>query len=288
MKKTVKSYTIITLGTLLLAVGVHFFEFPNRFSMGGVSGISLVAGAAFGFSSPARLATFLNLLLLLVGFLALGRGFGTKTVYSVAVFSLLLNLFERYFPLSSPLTRETMLELFFDMLFISVGAALLFREDASSGGTDILAMIVKKYTGLAMGRCLLLVDFLVVLGAFWVFGIEIGLLSLFGIGLRAYVVDLVTEQFRAVRLFLVVTEKGEAVLSFLAASIGEGRILFVTHAIGFRESRSLILVALPRRGASLFRRSLHTVDEGAIALVTRCGDILSQKSLLESYIKEDV
>ncbi len=276
MKKTIKSYTVITLGTLLLAVGVHFFEFPNRFSMGGVSGISLVAGAAFGFSSPARLATVLNFLLLLIGFLVLGRGFGVKTVYSVAVFSLLLNLFERYFPLSVPLTRETMLELFFDMLFISVGAALLFHEDASSGGTDIPALILKKYTGLPMGRCLLLIDFLVVLGAFWVFGVEIGLLSLFGIGLRAYVVDLVTEQFRAVRLFLIVTKKREAVLSFLVSQSSGSRVLFVTDAEGGSLGTSLILVSLTRRGASLFRQSIHTVDEGAITLVSRCGDIISK------------
>lgn len=279
MKKAIKSYTVITLGTLLLAVGVHFFEFPNRFSMGGVSGISLVAGAAFGFPSPARLATFLNFLLLLIGFFVLGRGFGTKTVYSVTVFSFLLNFFETYFPLASPLTRETMLELFFDMLFISVGAALLFHEEASSGGTDILALILKKYTGLPMGRCLLLVDFLVVLGAFWVFGIEIGLFSLFGIGLRAYVVDLVTEQFRAIRLFLIVTEKREAVLSFLSAQLSGSRILFVADMGDVSFGASLILVSLTRRGALFFRQSLHTVDDGAIALAGRCGDIISKTPL---------
>ncbi len=276
MKKTIKSYTVITLGTLLLAVGVHFFEFPNRFSMGGVSGISLVAGAAFGFPSPARLATFLNFLLLLIGFFVLGRGFGTKTVYSVTVFSFLLNFFESYFPLSAPLTKETMLELFFDMLFISVGAALLFHEDASSGGTDIPALILKKYTGLPMGRCLLLIDFLVVLGAFWVFGIEIGLFSLFGIGLRAYVVDLVTEQFRAVHLFLIVTKKREEMLSFLANHVSKSRILFVTDGCSASFEASLILVSLTRRGVSLFRQSILSIDKEAVAFLGKAGDIISK------------
>lgn len=280
MKKTVKSYAIITLGTLLIAVGVHFFEFPNRFSMGGVSGISLVAGAAFGFSSPARLATALNFLLLLIGFLFLGRSFGLKTVYSVTVFSFFLNFFESYFPLSSPLTRETMLELFFDMLFISVGAALLFHEDASSGGTDIPAVILKKYTGLPMGRCLLLIDFLVVLGAFWVFGIEIGLLSLFGIGLRAYVVDLVTEQFRGVRLFLIVTKKREAVLSFLHTRAGGGRVLFAVDEVSSSFGATLLLVSLSRRGASSFHRDLLSVDEEAIAFLGKTGDIIAKKPLI--------
>ncbi len=276
MKKTVKSYAIITLGTLLIAVGVHFFEFPNRFSMGGVSGISLVAGAAFGVSSPARLSTALNFFLLLIGFLFLGRSFGTKTVYSVTVFSFLLNFFETYFPLSSPLTRQTMLELFFDMLFISVGAALLFHEDASSGGTDIPALILKKYTGLPMGRCLLLVDFLVVLGAFWVFGIEIGLFSLFGIGLRAYVVDLVTEEFRAVRSFLIVTKKKEALLAFLTTRISGSRILFVTDEAGDGYDASLILVLLTRKGASAFCQQLLAVDEEAVAFLGKAGDIITK------------
>ncbi len=279
MKKTVKSYAIITLGTLLMAVGVHFFEFPNRFSMGGVSGISLVAGAAFGFSSPAYLATVLNFLLLLVGFLFLGRSFGLKTVYSVTVFSFLLNFFEVYFPLSSPLTRETMLELFFDMLFISVGAALLFHEEASSGGTDIPALILKKYTGLPMGRCLLLIDFSVVLGAFWVFGIEIGLLSLFGIGLRAYVVDLVTEQFRAYCLCLIVTEKREEVLAFLNTRRFGGRVLFAVDETGEGFGASLFLVSLKARGASAFCHQLLSADEEAIAFLGKGGNVFTKKPL---------
>ena len=155
--RIVMEYGILTGSTLLLIVGVYFFKFPNHFSFGGVSGLAVVLSAVFPLSA-STINMLVNALLLVLGFLFLGRDFGIKTVYVTVLHSLGLQAMEIWFPMEKPITDQPLLELVFAILLPAFSAALLFNIGASSGGTDIIAMILRKHSSVNIGTALLIVD----------------------------------------------------------------------------------------------------------------------------------
>ena len=138
--QTLKEYAVITAAVLIMDIGIYVFKFPNNFSFGGVSGMAVVICRFLPFTA-SQINLFINLLLLLVGFAVLGRNFGVKTAYVTVLSSVLLNIFEKLFPMAHPLTDEIMLELCFAIILPALAAALLFFENASGGGTDIMPLL---------------------------------------------------------------------------------------------------------------------------------------------------
>ncbi|MDD4112946.1 MAG: YitT family protein, partial [Herbinix sp.] len=160
VKSKIKEYIMITIGVLLVVVGVYFFKFPNNFSIGGVTGIAIILSSLLGNAiSSGTIVLVLNLLLLVIGYLFLGKTFGNRTAYGTILMSLSLQLLELVAPLKSPLTSEPMLELSFAVILPAVGSAILFNIGSSTGGTDVIAMLLKKYTNIDIGLALLLTDF---------------------------------------------------------------------------------------------------------------------------------
>ena len=150
-KRTAWEYILITASTLCMAIGIYYFKFPNNFTFGGVSGLSVVL-SPFLPISPSSVNFIINALLLVLGFLFLGRGFGVRTVYSSTLLSVALSVLDQAAPLAAPLTDEPLLELVFAVLLPGFGSAVLFNIGASSGGTDVVAMILRKYTSVDIGR----------------------------------------------------------------------------------------------------------------------------------------
>ncbi len=275
MKKTLKSYLIITLGTIFVASGVYFFEFSNNFSTGGASGIAIVLSNVFGKISPSKIVTIINIFLLVLGFLVFGKKFALKTIYSTLLLSFLLNLFEGIFPINKPFTDQKMLELFFDMILVSLGSALIFNEEASSGGTDILAMILKKFTELDIGKALMVVDFFVVLAAFSVFGVELGMFSLFALVIRTLVVDNAIESLNTSKFFLVITDKDEEILRYITENLKRGAT-FSEHFRGAYtgEDKTMIMVVVDRRQAVRLKHKIKEVDPRAFTVISTSSDII--------------
>ncbi|HPJ76042.1 MAG TPA: YitT family protein, partial [Clostridia bacterium] len=159
VKGVIKDYTLITLGVLFVTIGVYFFKFPNNFAIGGVTGLAMILSNALGGTvSSGTIVLVVNVILLIIGYLVLGKKFGNRTLYGSLLFSLSLNLLEILVPMTGPITDEPLLELAFAVMFPALGSAILFNIGASTGGTDIVAMLLKKYTSWDIGRSLLLTD----------------------------------------------------------------------------------------------------------------------------------
>ncbi len=155
--ETIMEYLILTVATAFLVVGVYVFKFPNHFSFGGVTGIAVVLGELAPIS-PATINFIINMALLVLGFLFLGRDTGLKTVYVSLLTSVGLSLMEWLAPMEKPLTTEPVLELLFAIVLPAVSSAILFNIGASGGGTDIVAMILQKHTSVSIGVALFIVD----------------------------------------------------------------------------------------------------------------------------------
>jgi uncharacterized membrane-anchored protein YitT (DUF2179 family) len=162
-KQMIKEFLLLNIGVIIVAAGVYFFKLPNNFTTGGVTAIAIVLAELipFGISAGTYISA-LNMLFLILGFIFINKDFGAKTIYGSLLFSAVIKGFEYLVPLDGPLTEQKLLELVFAMLIPAMGTAILFNINGSSGGTDILALIVRRYSGMNIGRALFFTDILIV------------------------------------------------------------------------------------------------------------------------------
>ena len=191
--KYFKSFCLITISITIMCIGVYFFKFPNNFTFGGVTGAAVVFAKITPLSA-SMFSTIVNIVLLLIGFIFLGKDFAIKTTYATVLMSFELLGFEKLYPLSKPLSNEPMLELIFAIALPAIASALLFYDGASSGGTDVIAMIVKKYTHVSdIGIALFLTDLIMIIIACFVFDIKTALYSFVGLVVKSFLIDSIIE-----------------------------------------------------------------------------------------------
>ncbi len=271
-----KEFGWLNLGTVILAVGVYFFKFPNHFTTGGVSGISILVAHYLPSVTTATMNLILNVALLIVGAAFLGRGFGAKTAYSALVSSGLTLLLEKLAPMSAPMTSQPLLELLFAVGLPAVGSAILFNVDASSGGTDIIAMLVKKYSHMNIGLALGIADLIVAVGACFAFGMETGLFSLFGLFLKSYMVDVVMDNLRTYKVFQIITNDPDPICKYImenlhhSATIMDGRGSF-TH-----EERKIIMTVINRSQAIRLQLFVRATDPHSFITITSSSEIVGK------------
>ncbi len=276
LKRGFREFALLTLGTALVAVGVYFFKFPNHISTGGVTGLAVVLSAAFPAVSSSTFASVINLVFLALGFLFLNKGFGLRTVYCSLLFSALLSGLEWLCPLARPLTDEVLMELFFAVIFPALGSAVLFNLDGSTGGTDILAMILKKYTSLDIGMALLCVDVLIVLSTFLFLDLETGLLSVLGLLLKTVLVDNVIESLNRKKSFIAVTSHPEEVRGYILNTLHRSATIWRAEGAYSHEGRWVVLTALSRSQAVALRRYLRSTEQDAFMLILNSSEIFGK------------
>ena len=271
-------YVYLTVGILFTAVGIYFFKFPNNFSTGGVSGLSLILGRVFPSPvlTPSVFMLIINAALLVVGFVVLGKSFAFSTVYCSMLLSLATAGMERIWPLAAPMTDQPLLELCFAVLLPSFGSAILFHFDASSGGTDIIAMIVRKYTSLNIGMALLVADAFIAGSAIFIFGVEAGLFSILGLMMKSLMVDFVTDSFRMRKCFQIITTNPDPVVKFITVDLHRGATLEGVYGAYHHEKKTMIITVLTRAQALMLRRYLHANDPHAFMIITSSTEIVGK------------
>ena len=276
VKQFLTEYALLTLGTALVAMGTYFFKFPNHFSTGGVTGIAVILSSIFPSISSSLFASVINVAFLLLGFGVLNRGFGVRTVYCSLLFSGMLAGLEWLVPLSSPLTDEKLLELFFGVILPALGSAILFNTQGSTGGTDILAMILKKFTSLDIGMALLYVDVLIAGSTLILIDIETGLFSLLGLVLKSVLVDSVIESLNRKKSFILVTSCPEEVCDFITHTLHRSATFWKGEGAYSHQDKWVVLTALSRAQAVALRRHLKSLDPHAFMLITNSSEIFGK------------
>ncbi len=276
MKEKLRDIFWMTAGSFLTAVGVYLFKFPNHFSTGGVSGLGVVLGAVFPGITPGGIVSIINVAFLILGFIFLKKSFGIKTVYCSVLFSGLLQLFEVVFPLDAPLTNQPLLELFFAVILPALGSGILFNIGASTGGTDIAALILKKYSALDTGMALLLSDFLIAAATLVVFDPTTGLFSILGLVLKSVLVDSVIESLNRKKSFTVITGKPHEVCDYITHTLGRGATVWQAKGAYTEETHWVVLTALSRSQAVALRTYAKSVDPHAFLLITNSSEIFGK------------
>lgn len=268
----------MTLGTVLVSIGVYFFKFPNHFSMGGVSGLAILLGelVKVPWLTPSVFNGVINILFLFLGFALLNRGFGVKTVYCSLLYSGLVQVLEWLCPITRPLTDELMLELFFAVLLPALGSAIIFNMNASTGGTDIAAMILKKYTGLDVGTALLFSDLFIAAAALFIFDIKAGLCSLLGLVLKSVLVDSVIESLNRRKALIIITTRPQECCDYITHTLIRGATIWDGKGAYTQEEHWVVLTVVSRGQAILLRRYMMELDPMAFTIATNSSEIFGK------------
>ena len=269
--KLFKDYIVITLAVIIMDLGIYAFKFPNHFSFGGVSGLAVVLNEILGISA-AQINLVINLALLVIGFAVLGKSFGLKTAYATVLSSVVLSLMEKMMPISAPLTNQPMLELAYAIALPAVAAAMLFYVDASGGGTDIVAMILKKYTTIDIGTALLISDVAIVALSFIAFDVRTGLFSVCGLLAKSIFVDRTMDQMRLCKYFTIISSDPEPICDFIQNVLNRSTTLYNAEGGYSHENKKVILCALDRRQAVILQRFIRQTVDSAFIMITKSSE----------------
>lgn len=275
MKSKLKNFSLLTISTLIMAVGIYFFKFTNNFTFGGITGIAVLV-AKFLSISASDFSFVVNILLLIIGWIVLGKSFAEKTAYSTILLSVSLSLLERIYPMSHPLTNEPLLELIFAILLPALGSAILFNIGASSGGTDVIAMILKKYTSVDIGKGLMISDLIFTLAGFLVFNVKTGLYSLFGLIMRSALIDNFIESFNRSKYFHVVTSNATCICDFIQNDLQRGATIVNATGAFTGDDKYIILTVLSPSQAVKLRNFIKEHDPKAFLLVSNTSEIIGK------------
>ena len=272
---TLREYFLLTVSTLILVVGVYLFKFPNNFSFGGVTGIAVVLSAVLP-ATPGNLTFIINMLLLLLGFIFLGKDAGIKTVYVSVLTSVGLSAAEILFPMEHPLTQQPVLELIFAIVLPAFSAAIFFNMGASGGGTDILAMILKKYTSFNIGSALFVVDLLITVAACFIFDPTTGLFSFTGLMAKSLVIDGVIENINLCKYFTIVCDEPDPICDFIHDALNRSATIFKGEGTYTHQQKFIILTVMKRSQAVQLRNFLKKNDPGAFMMITNSSEIIGK------------
>lgn len=275
VKSGILDYAIITVAVFIMDLGIHVFQFTNHFSFGGVSGMSVVLHQLTGFPA-AQINLVINMALLLLGFAVLGKSFGLKTAYVVVLSSVILNVMDEVMPLEQTLTNQPMLELVYAIALSAVAAALFFYVDASGGGTDIIAMVLKKYTTVDIATALLLTDALIAASSFLIFDVRTGLFSVCGLILKSMFVDRTMEQMRLRKYFTIICTDPKPICDFIQNELKRSTTIYNAEGGYSHENKKVILCALDCRQAVILQRYIRRADSQAFIMVTKSSEIIGK------------
>ena len=302
-------FLFLNAGVLMLAVGIYFFKAPNGFATGGVSGISIIlAKITKGLLTSEQTKDFfaflpdviknnltqsvymliINSILLVVGVIILGKKCGALTFYCSLMMSAVNFLLEKFVPVESipgaiigengvaKLTGQPMLELVFAVMLTGIGSAILFKCNASSGGTDIVALILKKYTSLNVGTALLITDVITAASTIFIFGVEVGLFSLLGLFAKVFVVDDILDSMNMCKSFTIITTKPRQIEDYITKKMKRGATVYHAEGAYTHKDKTVILTVCRRSEAIKLRKKVKEIDEHSFMVITKTSEIMGK------------
>ncbi|MEG2353395.1 MAG: YitT family protein [Clostridium sp.] len=276
MKKQIKDYIVILIGVMLVAGGVYFFLMPNDIAAGGINGLAMVVNKFIPALPVGAVMFGIDLVLFIVAFTVIGANFGAKTIFASFSLSGTILVLEKLVPMTTTLTNDMFIELIFGIIIQAMGLALVFNADASTGGTDIIAKIINKYTKINIGKAILLADLVVVLLALIAFGFKSGLYSLFAVILNGLVIDKVIEGLNVCMEIKVVSPEIEKIEKFILDELGRGATRYYGMGSYSKKDMEILLAILDRNEFIKLKNYIKEVDPAAFVSVTEAYDTLGE------------
>jgi uncharacterized membrane-anchored protein YitT (DUF2179 family) len=269
-------FVLLNLGLIVTAIGIAIFKTPNHFAFGGTSGLSIILSSLFPQWDVGAFMWVINAALVLLGFCFLGVKAMGWTIYSSFALSFYVSLCEILVPMDAPLTEDTFLEMCFAVLLPALGSAVVFNVGASSGGTDILAMILHKYTSLEIGRALMVSDLSIVLAAAVIYGPKTGLYCILGMVLKCTVVDGAIESLNLRKVCTIISHYPDEVERFIIEELNRSATEQQAHGAYSGDQERVLMTVLTRSEATRLRIFLRKLDPHAFMTIVNSSEIVGK------------
>lgn len=272
----VKFFALLNLGLFLTALGTALFKAPNHFAFGGTTGLSVILATLWPQWNVGGFMWLVNAVLVVLGFVFLGVRSMGWTIFSSFALSFYVSLCERLRPLEQPMTDDVFLELCFAVILPALGAAIVFNIGASTGGTDIIAMILHKYTSLEIGRALLVSDIGIVLWAAYLYGPSTGLYCILGMILKSTVVDSAIESLNLRKVCTVVTSNPDGIRKFIVEELHRSATEERATGAFTHEEKWALMTVLTRQQAQMLRNFIRGHDPHAFITIVNSSEIIGK------------
>lgn len=285
-----KEFFVLTLGSTLVAVGVHFFKNPNEFATGGVTGIGIILGKIIptDVMNVNTITVIINIAILIVGLIFVGKSFTVKTIYCTLLFlgELYVLPFIIDIPKGQPMTSQPVLELIYAIFFQSTGCAILLNNGGSTGGSEVIAMIIKKYKDINIARALFYTDVLIVLFSFITDlavgtkdihqSVEVFLFCLTGFACNTFVINFISEYINNSKFCTVIISKEheDDVLNFIIEILHKSATVSEGYTGAYRHSpRVVIITALKKQQAKMLKKYIKQIDPESFMITCNTHEI---------------
>lgn len=279
MKELIKQFLGVALGVFLIAFSVKTLFAPHDIAAGGVGGIAIIAQRAMGISMGLTSAV-INLALLGVGLLFLGKGFFVRTVIGATLFP----VFVQFIPDIS-LTSDVLLSVLFGSFLTAAGVQILYSLDASSGGTTIPPMILKKLFGLNPSIGLLATDAIVVLLSLLVFGIESLMYSTLVIVLTSIIMEYLSAGFSRKKSVFIISDKHEEISQTIIKRLGRGVTKIPAIGAYTKNNKELVMVILSERDLNIMNEIVENIDKQAFIVVQNVASVTGEGFTYHSVVE---
>lgn len=286
------SYSLIVLGSFILATGFVFFISPYKIVPGGVYGIAIVihymtkglmSWAPDGFPI-GLMGLILNIPLTIIGIKVLGPRFGIKTIVGFVLSSVFMDIITMYWGEKPLVEGDALLSSIFGGVLVGIGLGMIFKSKATSGGSDIIAMIFAKYTRLPLGQLMIYVDSAIVLLALVVFADwKIPLYSWIVIFITGKVIDVALEGLSYDKTLFIISDKYAEIRKYIIEDLERGGTYLKGEGMYNGSSKTIIFTVVNRRELAILQEFIHQIDPAAFVTVLEAKEILGEgfKSLQE-------
>lgn len=273
--KTMKEYAIVTVGTFIISLAVFFFLIPSNVVVGSMSGLVIVLSSFI----PVKISvlTFiLNAVLLVVGFLFIGREFGAKTVYSSILLPCYLYIFEIMFPNNQSLTNDILIDTICYLIIVSVGLSMLFNANASSGGLDIIAKMLNKYFHIELGKAMTIAGMCTAISSILIYDTKSLVLSILGTYANGIILDNFIDGFNRRKRVCILSTEYQKVQEFIVHTLKRGVTLYPAIGGYNHEEKLELITILTRNEYAELLKYLHSVDQRAFVTVSTVNEVIGE------------
>ncbi len=295
-KRSVLRWVILIFGIIMMSCSVYFFQTPNDFTLGGIAGIAVILESFIKplapFFTQGVIMAIINVALLIIGLIILGKQCTVRTIFCSLFYTAFIWLFEYLDVIGAintaigrvneagvalrSLTDEPLLELVYAILLFGIGGALVFNCGASSGGTDIIALILKKFTNINVGMALMIIDMIVVLVSFYTFDVDKGLFSVLGLFTKSFLLYGVIESIGKTKYLTIITENPEKIAEYILKVINHGYTMYDAEG-GYTHKKKKVLVTVCKRSEALkIKMKIHQEDPASFVIITDANEILGK------------
>jgi len=269
-------YLLITIGLILVSIGVYYFLVPSNLAAGGVSGIAMIVNKYIPVAPIGLLMLIMNIILFIISFILIGPNFGGRSIYASLGISGCVLIFEKFMPIKEPLTNDLMITMIFGILICAIGMAVLFNTDSSTGGTDIIAKILNKYFHIDIGKALLMSDFLITIGAGATFGIRTGMYAVLAVIINGFLIDSVIDGLNICKEVTIISQETDNIVDFIVNKLRRGVTIYEATGGYTGDNKKVLRTIVKREQFIKLIQYIGETDSEAFITVKEVNEVLGK------------